>query len=590
MFKSKLIASLSAAALLATVPFMGSTDVTAKSAPKEKKIPVQLLGMNDLHGYIDGNNKKDANGVAIGGMSSLAYNFEKEKASFAKKYKLKSTKSNSLSVHAGDTVGGSPAISAMLQDEPTINALNAMDFTVGALGNHEFDEGIAEFQRIWKGKKPIAGVTQNYEYVKNYKQTSTKMEILSANVVDKKTKKLIKGFKPYEIKTVDGVKVGFIGIVTPRIKEVVLAQHTENIDVVDPGKAVAKYTKELRSKGVKAIAVVAHSAVEVDKDANSSIETQGQPHLKGDIIDMLKTANQIDPKNSIDVVFAGHNHGYANDTYKNTRIVQSLNYGSAYSVVTGTLSSKTKDFISTPSAKIKYNYTQSETTILSNKVSKKVDGIVKEAKTIVGKVMDTPIATMDVEKISKARYNMPVNGDYPIGGSPVGNLVTDGQLAFAKAANQDVDFAFTNSGGIRSDLDGVKVGENYSITRGAAQAVQPFGNILKIVELNGAQVRAAINDQFVGGYGLEVSGLNYTYKNDQVVDVFVNGEKIDETKTYKAVINDFLAGGGDNFPTFKSAKVISDLGLDTDAFINYLTNGKHLDSTTVTQLRLKEVK
>lgn len=588
MFKSKIITSLSVAALLTAVPFSfgAGINATAKATSKkvvEKKIPVQLLSMNDLHGYIDGNNKKDSVGTPVGGMASLAYNFEQEKAAFAKANKLKSTTSNSLSIHAGDTVGGSPAISSLLQDEPTMNILNAMNFSIGALGNHEFDEGLDEFQRIWKGKKPIKGVTQNYEFVKDYKQTTSKMEILSANVVDKKTKKLVKGFKPYTVKTIGGVKVGFIGIVTPRIKEVVLAQHTKDIDVVDPGQAVAKYTKELRKQGVKAIAVVAHSSVEVDKDANSSIETQENSHLTGDVIDMLKTANKLDPSNSIDVVFAGHNHGYANGTYKGVRVVEAYNYASAYSVVTGTLSSKTKDFMKTPAAKIKYNYTQTETTIMKNKVSKKVNGIIQEAKDIVGKVMDQPIANMNAAKISRERVA------YPLGGSPVGNLVTDGQLAFAKAKDASVDFAFTNSGGVRSDLDATASGDSFVISRGAAQGVQPFGNILKIVELTGAQVKSAINNQFTGGYGLEVSGLTYTYKDKAVVDVFVNGEKIDEAKTYKAVINDFLVGGGDQFPTFKEAKVIDDLGLDTDAFIQYITNLKTVDASSVVEPRLKEV-
>lgn len=588
MFKSKIITSLSVAALLTAVPFSfgAGINATAKATSKkvvEKKIPVQLLSMNDLHGYIDGNNKKDSVGTPVGGMASLAYNFEQEKAAFAKANKLKSTTSNSLSIHAGDTVGGSPAISSLLQDEPTMNILNAMNFSIGALGNHEFDEGLDEFQRIWKGKKPIKGVTQNYEFVKDYKQTTSKMEILSANVVDKKTKKLVKGFKPYTVKTIGGVKVGFIGIVTPRIKEVVLAQHTKDIDVVDPGQAVAKYTKELRKQGVKAIAVVAHSSVEVDKDANSSIETQENSHLTGDVIDMLKTANKLDPSNSIDVVFAGHNHGYANGTYKGVRVVEAYNYASAYSVVTGTLSSKTKDFMKTPAAKIKYNYTQTETTIMKNKVSKKVNGIIQEAKDIVGKVMDQPIANMNAAKISRERVA------YPLGGSPVGNLVTDGQLAFAKAKDASVDFAFTNSGGVRSDLDATASGDSFVISRGAAQGVQPFGNILKIVELTGAQVKSAINNQFTGGYGLEVSGLTYTYKDKAVVDVFVNGEKIDEAKTYKAVINDFLVGGGDQFPIFKEAKVIDDLGLDTDAFIQYITNLKTVDASSVVEPRLKEV-
>lgn len=586
MKKSKLIVSLSAALLLAAAPF--SAD--AKTVEKEKKIPVQLLSMNDLHGYIDGNSRKDNNGVAIGGMASMAYHFEQEKAAFAKTNKLKSTSTNSLAIQVGDLVGGSPAISGLLQDEPVMNIANAMNFSVGALGNHEFDEGITEFQRLLKGEAPIKNVTQNYDLVKDYKFNKSKMDVLSANVNDKKTNKLLDGFKPYVIKKVDGVKIGFIGIVTPSIKDVVLAQHTKDIDIVDPGKAVAKYTKVLRKKGVNAIAVVAHSSVSVNGAANTSIATQKDKELEGEVIDMLDTANKLDPDNSIDIVFGGHNHAYANDTYKKVRIVQAHNYGDAYAVVTGKLSTKTKDFVSTPSATVKYNYKEEEKTINSNKVSKKVNDIITEAKSIVGKVMDQPIATMDVESLSKtAPTKVRPTDQYPIGGSEVGNLVTDAQLAYARTIDPAVDFAFTNSGGVRSNLNATAVGDSFSITRGAAQAVQPFGNTLNIIEITGKQVKAAINDQFIGGYGLEMAGLNYTFNEDGVVDVFVNGEKIDENKTYKAVLNDFLLGGGDKFPTFTQAKFVEFLGVDTDIFIDYLEKTGSIKKEDYTQLRLERV-
>lgn len=588
MKKSKLIVSLSAALLLATVPFT-TTDVTADAKVVDKTVPVQFLGMNDLHGYIDGNNKKDANGAVIGGMASLAYHFEQEKAAFAKANKLKSTK-NSLAIQAGDLVGGSPAISGLLQDEPVMNIVNAMNFSVGALGNHEFDEGIDEFKRLLKGDAPIKNVTQNYELVKDYQYNKSSMDVLSANINDKKTNKLLKGFKPYVIKKVDGVKIAFIGVVTPSIKDVVLAQHTQDIDIVDPGKAVAKYTKELRKKGVKAITVVAHASVSANKEANSSIPTQKDEQLTGEVIDMLKTVNKLDPKNSIDVVFGGHNHAYANDTYKKVRIVQAYNYGEAYSVVNGKISKKTKDFVSTPSATIKYNYTQPADVLNSNKVSKKVNKIVTEAKTIVGKIMDQPIATLDVESLSKtAPTKVRPTDQYPIGGSEVGNLVTDAQLDYARSIDAEVDFAFTNSGGVRSNLNGIASASGFTVTRGAAQAVQPFGNTLNIIELTGAQVKAAINDQFIGGYGLEMAGLNYTFNENGVVDVFVNGQKIDEDRIYKAALNDFLLGGGDKFPTFIGAKVTQYLGVDTDIFINYVEKIGTIKKEDVSTLRLERV-
>lgn len=568
VFKKKIVASLGAAALL-MAPLSGY----AKTTKVDSNVPVQFLAINDLHGNI-GESYKATDGTPIGGAASLAYNFEQEKSAFAKKYKLKSTTTNSLTVQAGDLVGGSPSYSSLLQDEPTMNVANTMKFQVGALGNHEFDEGIEEFQRILKGQAPTTE-TQNYDLVKDYKQTKSNMEVLSANIVDKKTKKLLTGFKPYTVKKVNGVKVGFIGIVTPDIKTVVLSKYVQNIEVTDPAKAIATYDKILRKEGIKAIVVIAHSGA-YNTDADTSIETQGQDKIAGPSIDMLKELEKIDPNHSVDVVFGGHDHNFANGVYKKTRIIEAKSFGKAYSVVEGTLSKKTKDFIKTPSAVVKYNYVKTEDEINSNKVSKSVNSIVNSAKELVKATTDRPIATASFESISKDRKA------FPLGGSSVGNLVTDAQLNRANTLGYKADFAMTNSGGIRADLTTVKDGDKNVITWGKAQAVQPFGNYLKVVTMTGANIKKAINQQFTGGYGLEVSGLHYTYNAKGVVDVFVGNtdEKIDPSKSYNVVINDFIATGGDKFTAFTTGTNEQIIEIDTDAFINYLSDLKHIEAST----------
>ncbi|MGR6898164.1 bifunctional metallophosphatase/5'-nucleotidase [Rummeliibacillus sp. BSL5] len=572
MFKTKIVATLGAAALLMT-PMSAFAKTTPAKPKAPTTVPVQFLSINDMHGNI-GESYKATDGTPIGGAPALAYHFEQEKAAFAKKYKLKTAAANTYRISAGDLVGGSPSYSSLLQDEPTMNAANAIKFTVGALGNHEFDEGIDEFKRILNGLAPTEA-TQNYELVKDYKLTKSNMEILTSNIVDKKSKKILSGFKPYTVKKYGGVKVGFIGVVTPDIKTVVLSKHVENIEVVNPAKAIAKYSKVLRKQGVNAIVVVAHSGA-YNTDADTSIETQGKEKILGQTVDMLKELEKIDSKHSVDVVIGGHDHNFANGVYKNTRIIEAKSFGKAYSVVTGKISKKTKDFIKTPSGIVKYNYLPTEEQINSNKVSKKVNGIVNEAKSLVKAKIDAPIATASFESITRDRVA------HPLGGSPVGNLVTDGQLSQAKALGYNADFAMTNSGGIRADLTTVKDGDKNVITWGKAQAVQPFGNYLKVVDMTGANIKEAINQQFTGGYGLEVSGLHYTYNSKGVVDVFVGdtSEKIDPAKTYSVVINDFIATGGDNFKAFTTATNDKTIEVDTDAFINYLKGKQTIEEPT----------
>ena len=86
-----------------------------------------------------------------------------------------------------------------------------------------------------------------------------------------------------------------------------------------------------------------------------------------------------------------------------------------------------------------------------------------------------------------------------------------------------------------------------------------------------------------------MAGLNYTFNENGVVDVFVNGQKIDEDRIYKAALNDFLLGGGDKFPTFIGAKVTQYLGVDTDIFINYVEKMGTIKKEDVSTLRLERV-
>ncbi len=52
-----------------------------------------------------------------------------------KDFKDKNPEGNTFRVEAGDMVGASPATSSLLQDEPTMKSLKAMNVNIGTLGN-----------------------------------------------------------------------------------------------------------------------------------------------------------------------------------------------------------------------------------------------------------------------------------------------------------------------------------------------------------------------------------------------------------------------------------------------------------------------
>ncbi|MHC5791757.1 5'-nucleotidase C-terminal domain-containing protein, partial [Streptococcus pyogenes] len=112
-----------------------------------------------------------------------------------------------------------------------------------------------------------------------------------------------------------------------------------------------------------------------------------------------------------------------------------------------------------------------------------VQAIVNEADSIVATVTEAKIGTA----VSADTITREVN---EFKESPLGNLITKAQLEIARKEGYNADFAITNNGGIRSDL---LVKDDFSITWGAAQAVQPFGNILQVVELSGQQIYDTLN-------------------------------------------------------------------------------------------------
>lgn len=125
------------------------------------------------------------------------------------------------------------------------------------------------------------------------------------------------------------------------------------------------------------------------------------------------------------------------------------------------------------------------------------------------------------------------------------------------------DFAFFNNGGLRAELP------KGQITRGNVFELMPFENELVVLSLSGSQVKKIV-EYMASKDGVPVSHLQFKIKEKQPVDVVVNGQPFDSTKSYKAVTSDYLANGGDQYFFLTEAKKeYVDLKI-RDAMILYL--------------------
>ncbi|MBP1040574.1 5'-nucleotidase C-terminal domain-containing protein [Vagococcus sp. BWB3-3] len=550
---------------------IASPKLGRKSLAVDKLIPLQLLGVNDFHGALDMTGTAYLEGVATpkaGLAANLAAHLDDAQGAFKA-----ASGGVTERIQAGDLVGASPASSALLQDEPTIKVFNMMNFSIGTIGNHEFDEGLAEFRRILDGVKPKVG--QFNPIVDQYPREKSTMEVVLANVVNKadgdhgQKGEVPYGFKPYTVKTYGegdkAVKVGYIGIVTSEFPNLVLKKHHEDYQVLDEAATIVKYAKELRDNGVNAIVIVSHLAA-----------TSAQEVVAGEVADVMTKVDQLDPDNSVDVVFAAHNHQYTNGVIKGSksdvRVVQSTSQGKAYIDLQGELDSETQDFVAVPQATVK---------AVTDREDKNqgIAEVVADAQERIKPVTSAKVGLADSAATAAGLISREVTADSE---SPLGNLITDAQLFMANQAGLkdaegkpiQADFALTNNGGIRDDL---KINEKGEITWGAAQSVQPFGNILQVVAISGKDLRGALNEQHANGkahYFLQIAGLKLTYskENDQfkVVDLTDDqGTPINDTQTYHIIINDFLLGGGDGFASFTKGKLVAAMDTDTDTFIDY---------------------
>jgi 5'-nucleotidase len=84
---------------------------------KGDTVAFKILGFNDFHGALE---VRSLSGRPVGGAAVLASYLHSE---------AQQSDNGALIVHAGDHVGATPPVSALLQDEPSIQFLNM-------LGNH----------------------------------------------------------------------------------------------------------------------------------------------------------------------------------------------------------------------------------------------------------------------------------------------------------------------------------------------------------------------------------------------------------------------------------------------------------------------
>jgi 5'-nucleotidase len=527
--------------------------------PKGQLIDLQLLGINDYHGHLEATTPGTVDGKPAGGSEYLS----------AKLNELRQGNKYSLTVAAGDLIGGSPAFSGLFHDEPSVESLNAMQLDVSSVGNHEFDEGVTELLRMQHGGcHPVDGC-----YFPEEPYPGADFQWLAANVVNETTGET--PLPPYWIEKVNSVKVGFIGMTLEATDTLVAAAGIQGWDFLDEAETANALVPILKAQGVEAIVVLLHeggSQTPPPGDVDACVGISGP---------IVAINDALDPE--IDAMITGHTHLPYNcvlpDSAGQPRIVTSAySFGRVVTEVNLVLDKRTSDVrrdLSTSK-----NHLVEQATLTPDPAQ---TAIIAKWQPLFDESGNTPVGAVTADI---TRGGTPPGSDRGVE-SAAGNLVADAQL-WATSSNF-ADVAFMNPGGVRSDLRFAQsAGEGDGVvTFGEAFTFQPFGNTLVTFPMTGAEIVSVLEEQCQPAgssrpflhlgvsegftYDLAKTIVAGNCSSVSITNVQLNGVALDPTATYNVTVNNFLADGGDNFTTFATITAPRlDGGNDLQALVNYL--------------------
>lgn len=534
--------------------------------PVETAAPVEvrIIGINDFHGNLEPlrrpvtfvTEQGEKASASVGGAAWLASEVKQRRAQSA----------HSLVIAAGDLIGASPLASSYFLDEPAIGVMNRLGLDFNAVGNHEFDRGWRELQRIQRGgcekltlREPCA-IEQPYG--------GATFPFLAANVVQPDGSTL---FPPYAIRRFrEGeheVALGVIGLTLKDTPNLVTPSGVDGLEFRDEAASINQAVAELADQGVEAIVVAIHQGfyTEVGFDDKSC------GGVSGPLIDILK---QVDPR--VDLVISGHTHwAYvcdfaAIDPARHFWVTSAGYGGSLLTDIALEIDPATGDARVTGADNVVIQSTGGQPPVT-------LPGFAAPAP-------DPDVAAYVARYVAASRgaAERPVGrigGDARKPGSateetPLGNAIADAQLQATRAAGAQI--ALMNNSGIRA---GISPAPDGTVTFGDIYTVQPFANQLITRTYTGTQLLALLEQQFDDAGFVQTfsisAGLAFSYDlarplGQRIVSATLDGQPIDPAGEYRVTMNSFLAAGGDSFTIFVDGSDAVVGPVDLDAFEEWL--------------------
>jgi 5'-nucleotidase/UDP-sugar diphosphatase len=337
---------------------------------------------------------------------------------------------------------------------------------------------------------------------------------LAANITTAGTSEVPSFAKPWIIVERDGVKVGIVGLSFADTPRTTLAKHVAGLDFQPYKETLLRVVPEVRAAGAEVVVVMFHDTVE----------------------EVKKVIEQV-PELGIGAVIAGQNHRKEDAQVNGTPVVNPGPFGRSYVRFDLRVERAGRKLVRSTFQVVDVT---GEVGAPAYRVSPELVALVEGAR--------QKAAAMSGQVLGKLAKPLPVG---TFADSPLGHVIVDAWLS----AMPKADFAVCNHGAIRQPLGAGPV------TIGDLLAVLPFENNLYVVKVTGKQLKDTLTlDAPV------VAGLTWKYREDKKGRTIVSvldrvGKPIEDGKTYKVVINDFMYFGGDGYKFREFDAAPEDTGL-----------------------------
>ena len=402
---------------------------------------------------------------------------------------------NTLFLLAGDTLAPSVA-SNIFRGRQMIAAWNAIGLDYAVLGNHEFDFG---------------------PEVLRERMRESRFAWLGANAIDRQTGRPFGDTAPFVIREFQGVRVGIFGIITTDTANTSSAG--AGVEFRDHCETASRVVREMRGRGAQIVVGLTHLTMSQDK-----VLARCAP---------------------IDVIIGGHEHSVLQSLSGRTPIFKmgsdARNLGRIDLNITPAGQLESIDWEIIPVTNETPDEPQSAR-------------IIGEYERQLSAELDRPVGRTAVELDARQATNRTQETN-------LGDFIAD-----AYRAHVGADVALINSGSIRSNTTYAPG----TLTRRDTLSILPFENPVIKVEVTGAVLRAALEhgvsqivEEREAGRFPQVSGLRFTFDGrrppgSRVTGVTVNGQPLDDRRTYTLATLTFLIGGGDGYSMLQGARYLVD--------------------------------